>query len=486
MLLPARKWDEKHNYKEDNRMSEKKPNILIVISDHLSPKMINNDYVNAPNINNLAESGISFSNAYCNYPLCVPSRSSFWTGRYPHEIGVEWNSGTLEIDQGITTLGEVFKKAGYQTEHIGKRHDAHALRDFNCRNSNKTRIVTPGEEAPWNDYYGTFMDRRTAELCAGFLKEEHEKPFLCVADFFNPHDVLPWMDDNIGPHDNLPLNKDLPSLPGNFEIEDFDNRADSIQRLCCRNRRLAQAAKWSRENYQHYLAAYCHYVEVVDRHIGMVIDALKSSPENDNTIIVLMADHGNGMCSHRLVSTHGNFYEEAAKVPMVFAGALPAGFAGGKRKQLVSLLDLFPTLCDFAGISAPDGLSGKSLAGICQNKDSGQIHEYLLTEWRQGSEFGPVAPGRMIRTNKFKYTRFLENDGEELYDIENDPGETKNLAENPEYLEVLKQHRTLLSEHVEKTSDHFYELKVDAKQPEHDPGYQNHVYNEKEFLTGKK
>ena len=145
------------------------------------------------------------------------------------------------------------------------------------------------------------------------------------------------------------------------------------------------------------------------------------------------------------------------------------------EEPLVSLLDLLPTLCDYAGLPVPGDLHGMSLLPWVRGERPQSAHRYVAGEWQ--TEWGyTISPGRMIRTDKYKYTRYVEGNGEELYDLEKDPGEKRNLIHDLSYAEALKEHRELLSEHLRKVNDPFLSLAVKADQRwrSHKPGYWNH------------
>lgn len=167
-----------------------------------------------------------------------------------------------------------------------------------------------------------------------------------------------------------------------------------------------------------------------------------------------------------------SFYEETTRVPLIVSGP---GVAGGDRiieKPLVSLLDLLPTLCEYAGIKAPADFWGLSLRPWLAGATDAAAHAYVVSEWY--SEWGfTISPGRMIRGPRYKYTRYLEGDGEELYDVANDPGEKRTLADDPACAAELARHRELLDRYVRETTDPFFslEVKVDPRWRSHPVGF---------------
>jgi choline-sulfatase len=273
----------------------------------------------------------------------------------------------------------------------------------------------------------------------------------------------------------LPPGVLLPQLPDNFEDADLEKRPRPVQYLCCSHNRLSQAAQWSETNYRHYLAAYYHYLERVDDEIGKILDALARRPDAAETLVIFTADHGDGIASHRMVTKQVSMYEETTHVPLFIAG--PERLIDGDRDaaHLVSLLDLVPTLCDFGGADVPEGLWGTSLRPWLEGVPAGSPHPYVASEWHTEWAF-TTSPGRMIRTPQYKYTRYLEGDGEELYDIATDRGETRTLIDDPAHADALERHRRLLDEHVAATGDPFFDLwwHADDRWRSHPVGYPNH------------
>ncbi|MEA2064628.1 MAG: sulfatase-like hydrolase/transferase [Gemmatimonadota bacterium] len=457
----------------------KRPNILIIISDQLAQRAVGaygDSQQRTPNIDSLASSGVRFSNAYTNCPLCQPSRASFWTGRLPHETGVTSNGMNYPVPpvpETMPTLGDIFTTGRYEAVNFGKRHDAGALRGFNLVDQKEMELEAP---AAWPVNYDSKEDLYATDKCVEFLETRREKPFIAVASLNNPHNICGWVGHNAGVHQDVPVPEgDLPPLPDNFEIDDFQTRPLPVQYICCSHRRLEQASRWNETNYRHYLAAYYHYLGLVDTHIGRILEALYSTPAGRDTLVVFFSDHGDGMASHRMVSKQVSFYEETTRIPFVFSGAGVVGKDVVVDRPLVSLLDLAPTLCDFAGLDAPDDLLGRSMLPWIRGGNPGQWHECVTSQWQ--TEWGyTVSPGRMIRTGRYKYTRYLEGDGQELYNIVEDPGEKRNLVNDPACREVLKEHRALLDSQLERSRDPFHSLAVhvDKRWRSHTPGYRNH------------
>lgn len=457
------------------------PNILLIVSDQLSAQALRawgNRHANTPNIDRMVASGVRFESAFTVCPLCQPARAAFWTGRYPHQTSIVSNGRKhhqTAIPPDMPTTGSVFSQAGYHCIHFGKTHDGGSLRDFTVIGSERQTIddVNPA----WPLDYDSELDRDTRAKTIDFLNGyTGTQPYFAVADLNNPHDICNWIGQNR--HGELPLPEgiELPPLPSNLIIDEteFRKRPLPIQYICCAHNRQAQIAEWDELQIRKYLAAYHHYASRMDQDIGLIMDAMTTRNDADRTIVMFMADHGDSMGGRWMATKHTGFYEETVHVPMVFAGP---GIQGVNRSVSgpVSNLDLLPTLCDLAGVPAPQGLPGKSLAPCLRERNIASPHEFVVSQWF--TEWGfTVEPGRMIRTARYKYTHFLEGGGEEIYDLEKDPGETRTLIDDPHYRMVLEQHRSMLRQYVAENADPYFTLQWQAapRWRSHPPGYRNH------------
>lgn len=454
-----------------------RPNIIIFVTDHLTQRAVGaygqGAQAPTPHMDAIAARGVRFADAYTVCPICVPSRAALWTGRLPHETGVHTNA-KLSIPAGMDGLGSLAARAGYRGVHVGKTHDSEALRGMEMVDG---RWDPAPDAPPWKAYGDTQQDCGTTAQALAFLAGAQPDPYLLVVDYNNPHDICLWVGDHIGPHVDEPVPGPLPPLPANFETADMASRPIAVRRNCCSNFRVAQSREWTPENFRHYLAAYYHYTERVDRDIGEVMAALARRDDAENTLVLLIADHGDGMASHRMVTKGGHFYEETTRVPFVLAGP---GIPGGGRElrgPLVSLLDVVPTMCAVMGVAAPEGLTGRSLLPLVRGEAPTPEPEYVVSTWRGGGAV--LSPARMIRTRKFKYNHFLEDGGEELYDLAQDPGETRNLVTDPAFGAVLETHRALLREHCRRTGDPYF-----SDQPHIAPDRRTHGEGACPFIAG--
>lgn len=455
-----------------------KPNILVFVMDQLSALALDiyGGQFSVPTIDSLAEDGVTVENCYCAYPLCQPSRAALWSGQYSHRNRV-WSNGRkwpiTPLDESFPTLGEVFSSAGYETRHFGKKHDGGALRGFVCSEEKERKIPDESAIFPYN--MDTYADAYTVDEVLEYIKKrKDERPLLLVSDLINPHNICGWIGLNKGKHTDLPYDGELPALPENFNFDDIENRPLPVQYLCCSHVRQSQTAEWTEENFRYYLAAYRYYLEKADRDMNTILSACREKGlVNENTLIVFTSDHGDNICARRSVTKQVTLYEEVTRVPLVFSG--PAVSAKGSfATGLSSLLDIFPTLLSFAGIKTDRRLDGCDISAIF---NGGKLPErdFVTSEWF--TEWGyTISPGRMIRSGNIKYIRYLEGNGEELYDLEKDPREMRNLAHDVAYEPLREKMRAMLEKQIKDSDDPFFSLEVKAapRWRSHRPGYMNH------------
>jgi len=421
------------------------PNLLVIITDQQSGTMLScagNKYLKTPNMDSLADVGTRFERAYATNPVCLPARFSFLTGHYPGEVGIRSNPQRAKKDLAPfaqKALGNVLRKAGYRTVFGGKRHLPGLMGDVKkCG----FEYLTPNERDG------------LAQQCAKFLQEKQEKPFLLVAMLINPHDICYQAIRAHDPKSRLatrtpaPLDEALklppgmsekdffakvcPPLPANFEPTDKEPDAYAFL-LNQRKFRLHARDNWGEKEWRMHRWAYCRLTERVDQQIGVILDALRKSEYADDTAIFFTSDHGDLDGAHRF--EHKTlFYEESARVPMILCppkSDCPS--AQVDDEHLVSVgLDLFPTLCDYAQVKPPAGLRGKSLRPLACGKTVEDWRKALLIE----NEIGDA-----IVSGPWKYAEFFvgEKVTRTLFNLQDDPGEMRNLAYDAKYAGQVKK-----------------------------------------------
>ncbi|MHC4565631.1 MAG: sulfatase family protein, partial [Planctomycetota bacterium] len=222
--------------------------------------------------------------------------------------------------------------------------------------------------------------------------------------------------------------------PDNFQFDESEPQST-------RKRRLGNEpfkGNWDVEHWRYYRWSYYRHIEHLDAEIGRILTALEHRGLIKDTLVVLTSDHGEGMGHHQMVRK-SSFYDEAARVPLLFSW--PGHIVEDKTDEvhLASGLDLMPTLCDYAGIRLPANMRGVSLRPILEG-GSGEPRECIVSEGNNNT-------GRMLRTRSFKYIKYVDDPVEQLFDMKNDPGETRNLAANSRYAQAMAEHRRLLTGH---------------------------------------
>jgi len=410
------------------------PNILLIITDqqHLnSISALGCPYVKTPAIDRLVRRGVSFTESYSTNPLCSPARSSIFSGRTTSETSVYVNGRPIRSD--IPNLGQWFtQNTNYETVYAGKWHlpggFTHFIPGF--------RVINTGLNGQ-----GNVGDTATSRVCEGFLhNRSNDRPFLLVASFLQPHDICEWLRLNMNNPDKpryAELADELPPLPENFE---YDPREPEY---LIGKRKGGEPAKggWNKQHWRYYIWSYYRHIEMVDGEIGRVLDALESAGYGSNTLVLFLSDHGEGLARHQKVRKSSP-YDEASKVPFVIS--LPGKIPENKidSTHLITGLEVMPTLCDYAGIKPPAHMRGRSLKPLLEGKTD-DWHEFIVTEM-------PGNRARLVRSRKYKYVNYYGDPVEMLFDMENDPGETRNLADDPKYAKVLTDHKAKLQSWEQK------------------------------------
>ena len=403
-----------------------RPNVLFILTDQQHIDSISAGgcpYTRTPNMDSLVRNGVSFAQSYCPDPLCSPSRSAIFSGRMASETGVTSNG--RPIRDPIPNLGQWFSaNSDYETIYSGKWHVPRTY-----TNSIPGFRVLPGGVSG----AGNMGDSCVSRSCEAWLRNRvSSKPFLMVTSFLQPHDICEWLRINMRNQDELPfreLQDQLPPLPANFE---FEKEEPAYLR---RTRQKLEPAKgdWGRQHWRYYMWSYYRHVEMVDGEVGRILQALRETGHERDTVVVFTADHGEGLAHHHMVRKSIS-YNEAACVPLVISwpGAMPAGKTN--RTHPVSGYDLYPTICDYAGIRPPAVMRGRSLRPLVEGKPQ-DSQRFIVTEI-------PGNVGRVLRTPQYKYVTYANDPVEQLYDMHADPGETRNLAHSHE--PVLKEHKKML------------------------------------------
>ncbi|MGA3156391.1 MAG: choline-sulfatase [Steroidobacteraceae bacterium] len=421
----------------------KQPNVLILMADQLTARALSaygNRVSKTPNIDRLAAGGVVFDSFYCNSPLCAPSRFSFLAGRQVSAIGAYDNAA--EFPAQVPTFAHHLRRGGYQTVLSGKMHfcGADQLHGFEERLTTDIYPADFGWTPDWAHFeqrpswYHTMDSVTQAGPCTrtnqidfddevvhsarqklfDMARARDQRPFCMVVSMTHPHDpyVVPqrYWDRYEG------VDIDMPRVT--MPIEQLDPHARRLRHVCGLdllpvNETQTRAAR----------RAYYGAVSYVDDQIGNLLGTLGEAGYAQDTIVLLLADHGD-MLGERGLWYKMNFFEPACRIPLIVHA--PGRFRPARVAPSASLVDILPTLCDIAGV-APQGyataLDGKSLvpqlAGGTEPVDDTVIGEYLAE--------GAIAPLVMIKRGHYKFVH-TPVDPDQLYDLASDPDELHNLA----------------------------------------------------------
>ena len=427
-----------------------RPNVVFIMVDQLSADAMSwrmgAQYLHTPAMDNLAQHGQFFTRAYSANPLCMPSRNSMFTGRYPHETKVTQNARVKLDPVEFMNLGDYFGQAGYRTAYFGKRHL--------CFNVDKSFQVAGLEPAKENH------DIQTLAAATEFLSKKPQQPFLLVVSFINPHNVCELArGENLpdGAIGEAPAPELCPPVPANLAPQLNEPDTMTIMRKAYQNSPLFPVGNFTRENWRQLRWGYYRLIEKVDAQIGTVLASLRRAGMDDNTVIVFTSDHGECAGAHSF-NQKTVLYEESARVPLIIS--FPGHTKSGTCDKLVNIgIDLLPTLLDFAGTPVPAKLTGRSLRPLALDEVVTGWRDHVVVEndmeqGRSTGDFEAVAQGRMIRTERYKYCVYDHGQRREsLVDLQNDPGETRNLAGNLEYRKILLEHRALLARFAKENND---------------------------------
>lgn len=438
-----------------------KLNVLFIITDQQFADVMScrmgRQYVSTPAMDSLAAQGLVFTRAYSSNPLCMPSRNSLFTGLYPHQTGVTQNAGPQGgLDPAkFVCLGRYFKDAGYDTAYSGKWHLC-----FNAKDPQTHGFeIMKGQSTGGHDAVVTHGVRQ-------FLARPHDKPFLLVASFLNPHNICEWARRLAGRKQGLncgeigepPALDRLPPAPVNLAPP--KNEPDGMTLI----RRAYQVedgpfpvSQFTAEDWRRHRWGYYRMVELVDKEIGRVLEALRTAGREEDTVIVFTSDHGECAGAHAF-NQKTVFYEESVRVPLIVSwkGKTPPATSD----KLVNMgIDILPTLMAAAGLEAPKELPGRNLLPLALGEEIPNWRDHLVIQ-NDMSQTGvvdgmkPTMEGRMVRTDRYKYCVFSHGQRREsLVDLQADPGETTDLATVPKYREILLQHRELLARFGREQND---------------------------------
>ena len=458
-----------------------RPNVIFVMTDALRATALGlygNPDVRTPHLERLASEGILFDSAFCPSPSCVPARCAVLTGRYPHTNRSRVNGVLLQ--PGERTIGEELKAAGYQIALSGKNHaypetgpnalhsvfdwlyevshggpvrptvdpELHAYQTF-LRKLFVDDVKHLGE--PWYPATTPFRPEvcntyQTVEGALTFLEGARREPFFLWCSIPEPHTPYTAPEPYASRYDPESI-----AMPANYR--DDLTKKPSYQYVT----QVVQLMDSEPESHvRQGLAMYYGMIDFIDDQIGRLMEYLRQTGLSERTLVIFTADHGEYVGEHGLISKANQLYDSLMRVPLILWW--PGTIVAGQRcPHLIETIDLAPTILDVCGVDKPPGMQAHSFAGLLAGTDY-QPHEVVfgesglegpgttlaqareLMEKRMAYHWGGRAAGwrgriKMVRDHRWKYCYYLDGQAE-LYDLEADPGELTNLADDPAYREV--------------------------------------------------
>lgn len=451
---------------------DKRPNILFITGEG-TPENILSCYGSkihsTPNIDRIAQEGMKFENSYCSNALCAPSRATLLTGKYSHLNGVPENifGEKKPFDGSQMTFPQVLQANGYKTACFGKWHLRSLPTGFDIYKTlpgfgryHDPVLIENGKKVKHKGYITDLVGDFTIDAMKQFSKSGN--PFCVMAQFKSAH--RGWSPDQ--KHKNWYKEEQIP-VPETFD-DDYSHRASPAQKAKMRIANMPDYKKIQPDgltyeerkdfNYQHFIKDFKRVTASLDENIGRILDYLDESGLAENTVVIYTTDHG------FFLGEHGWFdkrfmYEEAIRVPTMirYPGRVQAGSVNSNA--LVNI-DNAPTVLDFAGITPPSEIQGRSFKPLAYGNK--------VPNWRENFyyhyyEYGPphwVRAHYGIRTDRYKLIYYYTVNEWELFDLREDPHELTSLYSNPHYSDIieelkhkLQQERNFYQDHTGKDID---------------------------------
>lgn len=449
------------------------PNVLWICTDQQRFDTINalgNSLCRTPNVDALIADGVAFTQAYCQSPVCTPSRASFLTGRYPRTTRCRQNGQTIPDDERL--VSRLFADAGYRCGLAGKLHLASCsdgkveeriddgYHDFSWshhpqpdwpENAYSQWLAEQGTS--WKELYA--QGRNTPYVISGvpsplhqttwcanqavrFIRENRDRPWFFSFNCFDPHHPFDPPPDYLARYD-----VDAMPLPKRRAGElDHKPKFQQLDAQWAHNSpgEFHTAAMTDRDRRE-VCAAYYAMCELIDDCVGTMLAALAETGQRENTIVVFMSDHGEMLGDHGIYFKGPHFYDEAIRVPLVFS--YPPACAPHRVSGMVELIDVAPTLLELAGLPVPDRMQGRSLLPHLRGEQSAasgreQVYCEYYNAWTHRDAYGT-----MLRTPDAKIVVYHGQETGELYDLSADPDEFDNLwrAEHAQSLKAEMMRR---------------------------------------------
>lgn len=439
-----------------------RPNVLWLMSDQHNADCLGHAgrNVRTPHLDALARRGVSFTRAYCNNPICAPSRISFVTGQYPHTHGHLGNDIFEYPQRNPHTISALARRTGYQTAIIGKAHMVRAWDEEGFEYRRYCDLCDADRNDPLSHHYfkylcdhgladlydlGTLPDDHPGKRTHWFVSEiphEHSlevwtgnetlrflrnrdrrRPFFVQMSFQRPHAPLSPSPERA--HMYRPDDVDIPSSARDLFERAFETKP-AFQRKHVQRRGTYPYVPGNEDELRVQLTHYYALVTIIDEEIGRVIEHLRDEGALDNTVIVYVADHGDFAGDHGLMQKNFGIYESIHRIPFIIA--YPGCPAGRRVSEIVESVDLYPTLCALMDIEVPECVEGESLIPVIEEGASGKDAAICEWSWAQ-----PTPMVHALRTREFRLVYYGRGSEGELYDHRTDPDELVNVYDDPAY-----------------------------------------------------
>lgn len=452
--------------------TNQKPNVVFIISDDHRYEALGssgNGEVRTPVLDSLAASGVSFCNTHIfgglTGAVCAPSRACVNTGMsiFRAMIGTDVRSWeqAITIRDDVCLMPQAMKEAGYRTHAVGKWHNDKAgfARSFEGGDKLLFYGMSEHTKVPVQDFdpEGLYPKEREyveekfstelfTDAAISFIdRHAEERPFFLYVAYTAPHDPRTAPEA----YAKMYNKRDIP-LPANFLPEHPFDTGD----MTVRDEHLAALPR-DEDEIRGHIADYYAMITHLDAQIGRVVDAVKAKGIYDNTIFVYVADHGLAVGQHGLMGKQ-NVYDHSIRIPFIVRG--PGVPAGRRIEALASNIDIFPTVAGLCGIDIPQDVEGESLLPVVRGQKD-RVRATVCTAYRDVQ--------RMVKDGRWKLIRYYDslvtNTGTnriQLFDLERDPWETKDLSEDPAYAGHIRRLAGELREWMERTGDIMRELPV--------------------------
>lgn len=469
--------------------SAEKPNILFISIDDLRPELgcYGNNVIHSPNIDRLAESGTIFEEAYCQVPVCGAARASLMTGLYPTSTRFLTYYTTAGGDAaGIPDIPKWLKRFGYTTISNGKiYHDRNdnldswdevfRSKDFKIYHKAENKALPDSEKPAYEDADVSDLDYAGGPVMQKTIQDlrrakESGTPFFIAAGFTKPHLPFNAPKKYWDLYDRQAI--ELASNP--FAPEDSPKEAmHNWEELRTMYGGIPQEGALSEAQARALKHGYYACVSYTDAMIGEILDELDRLEMRDDTIIVLWGDHGWQLGEHSLWCKHALF-KTSLNAPLIISA--PGYDAGQRTTSLVEFVDIYPTLCELAGVALPTHLQGKSLAPLMM--EPSQVFKDAV--------FSRYHSGDAVKMERYHYVEW-SNGARMLYDHSLDPDENINIANHPEYVEVITRMAQRLQEHRDAVMAREPEIRAAAGVSGENtpPQWRDRTFREKAAIAGK-